>query len=135
MKELDAFNPITRRALRIHYVSPLICMLATPSSASASGGAVVASLDIEAVVRKPGPTALALNGTVLSWDSRPYIFAYVVYFATAEAGPFQMLTSNVQEQHFDVSVLPEGNYFFKVTGLEEDAGETLPSPTLGPVEI
>lgn len=135
MRELDAFNAITRRGLRIHYVSPLVCMLPSQSSGSGSSGAVVASLDIEPVYRLPGPTSLTINGSVLSWTPQSYIFAYVIYYATNADGPFQMLTSNVQELQYDVSGLEPGNYFFKVTGIEPDAGETLPSPTIGPAFI
>lgn len=135
MKELDAFNAVTRRGLRIHYVSPLICMLPSQASGSGSSAAVIASLDIEPVFRLPGPTTLSIEGSILAWSSQPYIFSYVIYFATHVDGPFQQLTSNVQELQFDVSGLPAGDYFFKVTGLEPDAGETLPSPTVGPANI
>ena len=135
MRELDAFNAITRRGLRIHYVSPLVCFLPSEASGSGSSAAVIASLDIDPVVRLPGPTDLAITGTLLTWVGKPYIFSYVVYFATDQAGPFQLLTSNVQELEFDASGLPAGDYFFKVTGIEPTAGETLPSSTIGPATI
>lgn len=134
MNEFKAFTPITRRALSINYISPLICML-SQASGSSSGGDVVASLDIDPVVRRPGPASLDIVGNTLFWSTRDYIYSYVVYYASAEAGPFQMLTSNVQNDQFTVSGIAAGDYWFKVTGVENTAGETYPSPVVGPAPI
>ena len=132
MREFASFVGVTRRALSINYVSPLICEMIT--SSSGSGGAISASLDVEQTNRLAGPETIFMDGEFLSWSTRPYIDAFVVYYATAEGGPFTMLTANVVEQHFNVvAALPPGTYFFKVSGLEPDFGETFPSPTLGPV--
>ena len=135
MKEFDAYNAITRRGLRIHYVSPLICMLPVIASGSGSGGGVLATLDIEPVNRLAGPASLSAEGNLLTWSTQPYIFSYVIYYAAAPAGPFILLTSNVQDDQFLVSGISPGSYYFKVTGIEPTAGETLPSPTIGPVII
>lgn len=137
MRQFDAFNPITRRGLRINYKSPFICEFGAESSGSGSstGAGVAATLGILPVNRLPGPAEISIEGDILSWSSQPYIFVYVVYFAEVEAGPFTLLTSNLQATSFDVSALSAGNYFFKVTGIEPNAGETLPSPTLGPATI
>lgn len=129
MRQYDSFNPITRRGLRIHYISPFICQLGAESSGSGFGGS--ANLDILPVSRLPGPASLSINGTILSWSSQPYIFAYVLYRSASANGPFVLLTSNILATHFDIAGdLPAGNYFVKVTGIEPTAGETLPSPTL-----
>jgi hypothetical protein len=135
MKEFDAYNAITRRGLRIHYVSPLICMLPSISSGSGSSSEVLATLDIAPVNRLAGPASLSAEGNLLTWSTQPYIFSYVVYYSVSVNGPFLMLTSNVQNDQFLVSGIAPGNYFFKVTGIEPTAGETLPSPTIGPVII
>jgi hypothetical protein len=129
MRQYDSFNPITRRGLRIHYISPFICQLGAEASGSGFGGS--ASIDISPVSRLPGPASLSINGTVLEWSSQPYIFAYVIYYASSVNGPFSLLTSNVLATHFNIAgELATGNYFVKVTGIEPTAGETLPSPTI-----
>jgi hypothetical protein len=133
MRQYDAFNPITRRGLRIHYVSPFICQLGAEASGSGFGGS--ANLDIAPVNRLPGPASLSIEGNVLTWSTQPYIFAFVVYYSTSVAGPFSLLTSNVLATHFTVSGISPGDYFFKVTGIEPTAGETLPSPIVGPSPI
>ena len=135
MRQFDAFNPVTRRALRINYKSPFICEFAAEASGSGSGSAVTSILDILPVSRLPGPAEINIDGDVLSWSSQPYIYSYVVYYATSAEGPFTLLTSNLLATTFDVSEIPAGDYFFKVTGVEPTAGETLPSPTLGPTPI
>jgi hypothetical protein len=129
MRQYDSFNPITRRGLRIHYISPFICQLAAEASGSGFGGS--ASIDVDPVSRLAGPASLSINGTVLTWTSQPYIFAYVIYYSATVNGPFSILTSNILATQFDIAgLLPAGNYFVKVTGIEPTAGETLPSPTL-----
>lgn len=130
MRQYDSFNPITRRGLRIHYISPFICQLGAEASGSGFGGS--ANLDVTPVNRLPGPASLSINGTVLAWTSQPYIFAYVIYTSTTANGPFSILTSNVLDTDFNIAgLLPAGNYFVKVTGIEPTAGETLASPTIG----
>lgn len=129
MREFDAFNPVTRRALSINYVCPLICEL--EASGSGSGAGIAAVLELQDVARKLGPVALILDGTNLQWSTQPYIFAYVIYIADSADGPFSILTSNVTESHFDLTTVGvTGTHFFKVTGIEPDVGETLPSPIL-----
>ena len=130
MREFDAFNPVTRRALSINYVCPLICEL-LEASGSGTGAGISAVLEAQSVERKAGPGALILDGTNLQWSTQPYIFAFVIYIADSAEGPFSILTSNVTETHFDLTALGvTGTHFFKVTGIEPDIGETLPSPIL-----
>ncbi len=131
MRQYDSFNPITRRGLRIHYVSPFICELGVESSGSGFG--IPASLDILPVNRLPGPASLTLTGNLLEWTSLSYAFAYAVYYSPSPSGPFLLLTSNVRDTHFEVVGLPPGVYTFKTTGIEPDFGETLPSPTISGV--
>jgi hypothetical protein len=69
---------------------------------------------------------------MLSWPSLSYAFAYAVYRATNPAGPFELLTANLLETHFlDNTVIVGTSYWFKVTGIEPDFGETFPSPLAG----
>ena len=134
MRQFDSFRAITRRALSIDYKSPLICEL--PAESSGSGFGIPATLDIEPVARRAGPASLVVSGNVLNWSDQSYIFSYVVYYSTSAQGPFSILASGVQAFHFDVTgLLAPGTYYFKVTGLEPDAGETLPSPIAGPATI
>lgn len=134
MREFDSFNPVTRRALSVNYVAPFICELAE-ASGSGSGMGFSVTLDLQQAERKAGPELIFQDGNFLSWSPQTYIYAYVVYSSSSEEGPFSLLTSNVIETHFDISTLAPGTYFFKVTGLEPDAGETFPSPIAGPVTI
>jgi hypothetical protein len=136
VREFDSFNAVTRRALSINYRCPLICELIAESSGSGSGSSVTATLEIDATFRKVGPTDLMFAGDVLIWQSPTYIIGFVVYYSTSAEGPFSILASNVLDMHFDVAgSLPPGTYYFKVTGLEPDAGETFPSPIAGPLTL
>jgi hypothetical protein len=132
VREFQSFVGITRRALSIFYASPLVCEMF--ASSSGSGGAISASLEVAQTNRRAGPETIFMDGPFLSWSTRAYIDAFVVYYATADGGPFTMLTANVVDLHFNVvAALPPGTYFFKVSGLEPDFGETFPSPTIGPI--
>lgn len=135
MRFLDCFNGITRRGLRINYVSPFICELGADQSGSGSSSGVLAALDILPVNRLPGPASVSFSAGVLSWTGQSYIYSYTIYYSSSSEGPFQLLTSNVLELQFDVTGLAAGSYFFKITGTEPDAGETLPSPTIGPETV
>lgn len=135
MRHWDSFCAITRRALRINYISPMVCMLGSDQSGSGSSSGVLAALDILPVNRLPGPASVSFSAGILSWTSQPYIFSYTVFYSTSVDGPFQLLTSNLLGLSFDVTSLPAGNYYFKITGTEPDAGETLPSPTIGPESV
>jgi len=135
MREFDAFNAITRRALSINYIAPAICELVSEASGSGSGMGISAVLEAQPVDRKLGPGTLILDGLFLSWSSLPYAFSYVIYRAESAEGPFSILTSNVIENHFDLTQAPSGTFYYKVTAIEPDIGETLPSPVLGPINL
>jgi hypothetical protein len=114
-----------------------VCELEVISSGSGSGVSSGAILPVP-VFRKDGPTNLIVtvegSFAILTWSEQPYIYAYAVYGGPSAEGPFILLTSNVIGD--TASVAPgSGTYFFKVTGLEPDFGETYPSNTVGPVTI
>lgn len=130
MNNLQSLRPVTRRAVSLFYKSPGICELPVPLSGS--GQSAAADITIEPVTRKAGPDSLEaiVIGTdvSLNWPTVGYIFAYVVYRATNSEGPFALLTSNLGENSFVDTGLSPGTYYYKVTGIEPDFGETLPTP-------
>jgi hypothetical protein len=133
MNNLGALRPVTRRAIPLFYKSPGICELPTPFSGSSvpEGGT---SIPIVPVTRKAGPDSLEAVvvgvDVSLNWPSVSYIFAYAVYRATNPEGPFTLLTSNLGENSF-VDFPGSGQFYYKVTGVEPDFGETFPSPLVG----
>lgn len=131
---------VTRRALRIDYRSPGICRTAVISSGSGTGSGDSATIAILPVSRKDGPATLdyeVLSSTSVSltWDLQDYIYSYVVYRATNPAGPFTQLTANLIASTFTDTSVPPGSYYYKVTGVEPDFGETSPSPVVGPITL
>lgn len=138
MRQFDPYRAVTLRANRIDYISPIVCELEVIASGSGSGASSSAILPTP-VVRKDGPTNLivvvnAEGNAVLTWSEQSYIFAYAVYAGSSADGPFILLTSNVLGDTATVGPEP-GTYFFKVTGLEPEFGETFPSNTVGPIVI
>lgn len=140
MNAFRSLTAITRRALRINYVSPSICVLGSVASGSSSGSGVSALLEILAVSRKAGPTGLTavkINSVSveLTWATQTYIYSHVIYRATSAVGPFTQVTANViGETYIDSPVAP-GTYYYKVTGIEPDAGETFASNVVGPLTL
>jgi hypothetical protein len=137
MKPFRSLQAITRRALRINYFSPLVCQIL--SSSSGSGAGVSATLDILPAERRAGPASLTFEivsstEVLLTWTTKDYIYSYIVYRATNPAGPFSVVTSNVIDDHFTDTPAP-GTYYYKVTGIEPDFGETFASPVVGPVTL
>lgn len=138
MRQYDPYRAVTLRANRIDYISPVVCEL--ESIASGSGSSTSASAIIPApVVRKDGPTNLIVsvneqNDAVLTWSEQSYIFAYAVYAGISAEGPFVLETTNVIGNTATIGLDP-GTYFFKVTGIEPEFGETYPSNIVGPVII
>lgn len=130
MNNLQSLRPVTRRAVSLFYKSPGICELPVPLSGSSQSAA--ANIEIEPVTRKAGPDdleAIVIGADVsLNWPQVSYIFSYVVYRSTNPEGPFTLLTSNLSENSFVDTSLSPGTYYYKVTGIEPDFGETLPTP-------
>jgi len=137
MKPFKSLQAITRRALRINYFSPLVCQIFSSSSGSGSG--IAATLEILPTQRRAGPASLILTkvdsaNVKLTWSLQSYIYSYLVYRATNPAGPFVVVTSNVISDHFTDAPVA-GTYYYKVTGIEPDFGETYASPVAGPVTL
>lgn len=55
--------------------------------------------------------------------------------STNPEGPFNLIVNGTHDLFFMTAPLTPGAYWFKVTGVEPDAGETLASPLVGPVVI
>jgi hypothetical protein len=132
MNQLDAVRAITRRALRIAYQSPLICQLEASSSGSGGSG-ISAFIPIE---RGPGPASLVADVSVcgqvtLNWAVVPGAIGYVVYSGLSPDGPWDpllgvLLTENTLTQ----SLPPNTSLYIKVTAVNPQIGETLPSPVV-----
>jgi|SRR5688572_13294051 len=129
MNEFDSLRAITRRAIPIDYVSPLICHNDVPFSASGTGD--LSLLDILPTLQEAGPVVALTQPDAgqnrLEWMLVANAYAYVVYRATVAEGPYVLLTAGVIENFYvdvpDVS----GTYYYKVTGIEPNYGETLAS--------
>jgi hypothetical protein len=129
MNDFDSLRGITRRALPIDYISPLICHNDVPFSASGTGD--LSLLDITAVTQLDGP-AVALTQPVaaqnrIEWQLLDTAYAYVIYRATSEAGPFSILVAGVVENFYVDEPGVAGTYYYKVTVIEPSYGETLAS--------
>lgn len=137
MKPQLSLRANTRRELRVNYRSPLVCQLEASSSGTGSGAS--ATLDILPVERLAGPAELSFvvvgSNVELTWTARGYIYSYAVYRATNPDGPYVLSTANVLNNEFTDTGLAAGTYYYKVTGVEPSAGETLPSPIVGPATI
>lgn len=131
MRRFDPLKPITRRALRLNYISPLVCRLA-PSLGSGSGSGGVSSvstLDILPVLQKVGPVLSLTQPTAsqvrLAWTTAGE--AYVVYRAASEEGTFSVIASGVLSLFYVDTPSVSGIYFYRVVALEPDFGLTEPS--------
>lgn len=128
MNTFSVLNPISRRALKIPYESPLICQLAPPS-ASGSGSDSLAVLDILPTFQAEGPTlSVVLDGVHvnLSWTAVSGAYAYIVYRATNVDGPYSVVTAGLIARNL-VDNPGSGTFFYKVTGVEPNFGETTAS--------
>lgn len=135
MKPFKSLQAITRRELRINYFSPLVCQIFASSSGSGSG--IAATLEILPSERRAGPVSLTLEKldatrVKLTWSTLDYVYSYLVYRATNPEGPFVIVTSNIIDDNFTDEPVP-GTFYYKVTGIEPDFGETYASPVAGPV--
>ena len=140
MRQFDSYRAITLRHNRIDYISPAVCELEVISSGSGSGQSATSILNPTPVEQLAGPTNLVVTvnefGEVtLTWDGREYIFAYAIYAGASVDGPFILQTSNVIASTFSFTPIESGTYFFKVTGIEPEFGETFPSNIFGPLVV
>ncbi len=131
MNRLDSLRPITRRALRINYRSPLIC---TPAISSGSGSSGTSTIEAQPAFRAAGTTAKACptqdGDVVLEWFAIQNAFAYVVYRSDSPNGIFTVIGSGFQDTFFTDTARIPGTYYYKVTGIEPNFGETEPSNTV-----
>jgi hypothetical protein len=135
MQPIKSLRAITRRIVPLFYISPAECFLAPAFSGTGSGSAGTATLEIEPTLQKAGPTDLILSldgaDVQMSWPVVSYAFSYVIYRATNPEGPFTLVAANVLVNEYVDIAPPPGNLYYKVTGVEPDFGETLPSPLVG----
>lgn len=128
MNTFAALQPISRRALKIPYESPLICQLAVITSASAA--TALAILDILPTTQLAGPVleaeVLGDLSVQLDWSAVPGAYAYIVYRATNEAGPYAVQVAGLIANTF-LDNPGSGTFFYKVTGIEPNYGETTAS--------
>ena len=129
MNEFDALRGITRRAIPINYTSPLICMNDVPFSAS--GTVDLSNLDILPTLQEAGPVLALTQPNAgenrLEWMLVTNAFSYVIYRATAEVGPYTLVTSGVVENFYVDTPEVAGTYYYKATGIEPTYGETTAS--------
>lgn len=132
MNILKSLSPITRRANRIHYVSPSICVLADIFSGSGSGSGAVDTIDILPTFRVAGPALSAsVDGTQvhLSWDRVTGAYAYIIYRSTSAEGPFVAIVTGLIART-TIDNPGAGTFFYRVTAIEPNFGESTPSNTV-----
>jgi len=133
MQPIKSLRAITRRIIPLFYISPAECFLAV-FSGSGSGSSATAVLDFTPTTQKAGPEHLTVVhagvDVSLVWSFLPYAYSYVIYRATSPAGPFDLVAANVLFTDYVDVTPPSGTLYYKVTGIEPDFGETLPSPTV-----
>lgn len=134
MNPQQSLKGVTRRTIPLFYISPAECMLAAVFSGSGSGSSESATIDLAPVTRSAGPTSLTAHfisetGVKLNWAPVTGAFSYVIYRASAAAGPFTLVASNVGHTEF-IDTTGVLGFFYKVTALEPNFGETFPSPVV-----
>lgn len=138
MNSIESLRSITRRAIPFRYVSPGVCHLPTPSG-SGSGSSTPSELDFTPIYQKSGPSEifLTLEGSDvrISWALLSYAHSYVVYRSTSPAGPFLLAAANVLVDFYVDAGLASGDYYYKVTAIEPNFGETTASPVTGPITV
>jgi hypothetical protein len=126
MNIFRSLNPITRRALRIDYRSPSICEEFPVVSGTGTGA--VDTIDILPTLRLAGPELVVdtpdPGSANLAWTNVPTAYAYVVYRASAAEGPFTTIVSGILDRFFVDTPAVAGTYYYKVTAIEPDFGET-----------
>lgn len=125
MRGVEAFKAITRRQLRIFYKSPALCF--EPSSGSSTAAM---TLEILPVARMAGPELFLVPGAAgqanLQWTAVPGAYAYVVYRAEAEEGPYTVMVAGLIPTNFSDTPGFFPAYYY-VAGIEQNFGLTEPS--------
>lgn len=130
MNNFDVVRAITRRHFWDDYRSPLTCVAVPSSSGSGSGETI--DISIEPIYRGAGPNLTATKAGVtvaLTWSEVPNAYAYVIYRANVAGGPFTILLSGiVARSYVDIPAI-SGTYYYRVTAIEPNFGETEASNT------
>jgi len=127
----DSLRAITRRALRIEYISPAICPRMIETSGSGSGTSCPAIIDMHTVTQAAGPVLSIQFASdlefLLTWTTVPNAYGYQVYRALSPDGPFTLLIGGLLETSYVDEPPTLDTYYYKVTAIEPNWGETLPS--------
>lgn len=138
MNTIESLRAITRRAIPFRYISPGVCHLPIPPG-SGSGSSTPSELDFLPVRQKAGPSEIFLtlegSNVRISWALLSYAHSYVIYRSTSPAGPFLLAAANVLVDFYVDAGLASGDYYYKVTAIEPNFGETTASPVTGPVTV
>lgn len=125
MNNFDTVRAITRRQFWDDYKSPLTCIAVLQDSGSSSGD--ITEIGLEPVFRAAGPAlsvTSAPGAASLSWSEVPRAYAYVIYRALASGGPFSILAAGVVDRLWVDEPAVPGTYYYRVTAIEPDFGET-----------
>lgn len=131
MNRQASLNAVTRRALRINYVSPSSCALPSEISSAASGDSDLSDIDFVETTQVAGPVLTVARYTTLTlrleWSEVEDAGFYQIYRSTSALGPFVFLQGPVGGNSY-VDIPPaDGEYFYQVTAVEPSFGETAPS--------
>lgn len=87
------------------------------------------------VTRRAGPSSILAvhqvfaDNILISWPELDDVYTYIVYRATAPEGPWSQISTSFHSPFTDNgSPFSPGSYYYKVTAIEPNAGETLSSP-------
>lgn len=126
MNRHDSLRGITRRAIPINYRSPMVCQLTENSSGSSSS--ISSVLDFFPVLKAPGTvletSAFSAGKLRLSWAAIPEAFVYVIYRSDSPDGLFTVIASGVQALFYVDTPDNPGIYYYRVSGIEPNHGET-----------
>lgn len=129
MNRHASFRAITRRALSVNYASPSTCPVPS-DDASGSGDGSESISGFESFMQTPGPvlTLEVQSGTNvrLDWSAIPQAGFYRVWRSTTAEGPFALVQDFIGDL-FYTDVPGTGTFFYYVTAIEPNSGETAPS--------
>jgi hypothetical protein len=133
MNRQDSLRPVTRRALRIRYYSPATCFLPGDAYSGTSSDDASSIIDFVPTTRLAGPVLTVSNYTDfqlrLSWTSVTGADYYQVFRSTNPDGPFEFLFGPVSDLFYVDTPPAPGIYYYQVTAIEPNAGQTEPSNT------
>lgn len=131
MNRQDSLRPVTRRALRIRYHSPATCFLPGDAYSGTSSDDTSSLIDFVPTTRLAGPVLTVSNYTDtqlrLSWTPITDAVYYQIFRSTSPDGPFEFLFGPVAELFYLDTPPAAGMYYYQVTAIEPNAGQTEPS--------